>query len=428
MLDRLGVTRDRSLRWGVLLGQFFSAQTLNQALGLLAGLLLVRFMPIEEFALYTLAFSVITFFAFVTDLGVGSSLVHFFHQSRSGHDLDYPAHVWAVLSLRALAFALGSVVVAVVFPALASRDGFAGRGIPWITLGIVLCVGFQIVSSVRILLLRLAERFGASYLAELAGASVRLLGVALMLWADLLLALVGVLVASASALAVAVIAPGESLGRPERPALPVARKRVLRYLLPTLPSALYFSIQAPLVVWLATYFGGTTNLAEVGALTRLGLIFGVFNTLVGAVFVPKLAHVTDDRTYLVRYLQYSGFLAAVAACFLLAAAAFPDELLWIIGPNYSGLHHELLLTVGTAGISLLTALAVGVTMTRSWTRWNIGILVLHVSAQAVLVATLPLATTQGVLTFGLLSAAVGFTLQSSNNFIGFRRPALVQWS
>ena len=71
----------RLLRWAKILSAYFTAQTVTQLLGIAAGLLFVNFMPVREYALYTLASSVITFFSFVTDLGSTTSLVHFYHRT-----------------------------------------------------------------------------------------------------------------------------------------------------------------------------------------------------------------------------------------------------------------------------------------------------------------------------------------------------------
>src|SRR3977135_4243446 len=40
---------------------------------------------------------------------------------------------------------------------------------------------------------------------------------------------------------------------------------IARYVLPASLSAAYFSIQAPLTVWLSAYFAGTQSVAEIGA-------------------------------------------------------------------------------------------------------------------------------------------------------------------
>src|SRR5262249_60567975 len=126
-------------------------------------------------------------------------------------------------------------------------------------------VGSQVGASVRVRGLRLAAGYGLSYKAELAGGGLRLLCAAALVAAGLLRAWLGVL---ASALAAAATALVARLGPETRPAedLRPYQRQVLRYLLPSLPSALYFSVQGPVTVWLAATFGSTGNLAAAGAL------------------------------------------------------------------------------------------------------------------------------------------------------------------
>jgi O-antigen/teichoic acid export membrane protein len=409
-----------------ILSAYFTAQTLTQLAGIAAGILLIRFLPVREFALYTLATSVITFFTFASDLGSTTSLVHFFHRSTKEGE-DFHGYVAAVLSLRRWAFLLGIAAVAAVFPKVALERGFDTVSILLAGLGIALGVWVQIGATLRVLLLRLADAYGRSYRAELAGAACRLLGAAVLIAAGLLYGWLGVFTAAAGTAVTAVLA------RPRRadPASPadlgVYRRRVLRYLLPTLPSALYFSVQSPLVVWLSATFGSTRNIAEVGALGRLGLVVGIFSSLTSVVFLPRLARVTDDRLYFRRYLQFGALHVTVALGMLAAAALFPGAFLFLLGKHYAGLGRELLLVIGGAGLTLLDGYAVAVNLARSWTRWQ-GAAVLSLAlTQAALVALLPLSTTSGVLLFNLLSSGAALAGQLALNVAGFHRPRWVQW-
>jgi O-antigen/teichoic acid export membrane protein len=417
--------RQRLRRWTKILSAYFSTQTLTQLLGIASGLLFVNFMPVKEFALYTLAFSVITFFNFVSDLGSTTSLVYFFRHAR-GEREEVGRYVAAVMSLRRLAFLLGAGAVLLVFPRIAAAKGFALRPALLATAGILLCVWFQVSSSVRVLALRLADRYGLSYKAELTGGGVRLLLALLLVATGLLRAWLGVLVSSLGAAATALVA---RLGPETRTAADLRpyQRKVLRYLLPSLPSALYFSIQGPLTVWLATTFGSTRNMAEVGALGRLGLVVGIFSSLTGVVFLPRLAHVHDERLYRIRYLQFGALLLAVAAALVLTSIAVPGLLLALLGRQYAGLRHELALVVGGAGLTLLGGYAVSVNLARSWNRWEGVAVAVLIAVQAVLVASLPLSTTAGVLTFNLLTAATGLLLQLAITLGGFTRPEWVRW-
>lgn len=453
-------TRTRTLamqvlrRWIGILSAYFTAQTLTQLAGLAAGLLLVRYMPVRQFALYTLATSVVTFFAFASDLGSTSSLLYFFQRTvKTGE--DFHPYLAAVLSLRRVAFLLGGAAVLAAFPRSAIAKGFGIGDVAAVTGALLLCVWFQIASSVRILAARLLGHYGRAYRAEVTGGCVRLVVSLLMIGASLLRAWLGML-GSALAAAVTASLAGSTAASP-RPAAPAAasasaptaslpaaslpatsaltaapelgpyRRQVLRYLLPSLPSALYFSIQGPLIVWLAATFGAARNIAEVGALGRLGMIVGMCSGLTGVVLLPRLARIVDERLYLRRYLQYGGLLLALAFALLAVAALFPGALLLILGSHYSGLHRELVLVIASSGLTLIGGYVVSVNLARSWNRWETLAVLLYFAAQAGFVAILPLGTTAGVLQFNLLSAAAGLALQLAIAVIGFRRPRWVQW-
>ena len=419
----------RFLRWLKILSAYFTAQTLTQLLGIASGLLFVNFMPVREFALYTLAFSVVTFFNFLTDLGSSTSLVYFFHQSRKEGEAFEP-HFAAVLSMRRAAFLVGAAAVAVALPWIALGKGFGLTEALLVTGGVLLCVWFQIGSSLRVLILRLADRYGISYRAEMAGGLARLVIAAVLVATAQLQAWLGVLASAAgSATVVSLARPVPSASATVETAdLKPYRRKVLRYLLPTLPSALYFSIQGPLTVWLAATFGATRNIAEVGALGRLSLVVGIFSSLTGVVFLPRLARVTDEGLYRRRVIQFGTALAGLALAMLAAAALAPGLFLLLLGPNYAGLHRELLLVVAGAGLTLLDGYVVSINLARSWTRWQGLAVTSLIAAQALLVALLPLSSTAGVLTFNLLTAAVTLVLQSVILSLGFARPHWVRWS
>jgi len=418
----------RARQWIGILSAYFSTQTVTQLLGIATGILFIRILPVRELALYTLAFSVITFFNFLSDLGSTTSLLHFFHRTAKERG-DFRPYGAAVLSLRRTAFVLGALAVGAGFPLAASSKGFAGWDVAFTTAGILLCVWFQIQVSLRLLDLRLHGRYGLSYRAEMAGAGLRLALALALVAAALLHAWLGVFATAAgTALAAFLARPRETADPLPSEALAPYRRKILRYLLPTLPSALYFSIQGPLIIWLSAVFGSTRNIAEVGALGRLGMVVGLFSGLIGTVFLPRLAHVTDDRRYLVRFLQFGALLAAVAAAMTAAAAMAPGVFLSLLGPHFTGLRSELLLVVAGAGFNLLDGYLVNVNLARSWTRWQSAFLVVQVVAQAAILSVLPLSSTYGVLRFNLVSSMLAFTLQAVVVLAGFRRPIWVYWA
>ena len=185
------------------------------------------------------------------------------------------------------------------------------------------------------------------------------------------------------------------------------------------PSAAYFSIQGPLTVWLSAYFAGTQSVAEVGALGRLGLIFGLLSGFIGAVLIPRLSVVTDDAHYLRRYLQFWLVLAAFGAGVVALALAVPHWLLWLLGDAYSGLRDGVLVVAVTAVLTSWGGYVVGINNARGWVRLQPVAVAIFAAIQVTLVAVLDLSSTIGVLYYGLWSSLAGLLLQATINVVGF---------
>jgi O-antigen/teichoic acid export membrane protein len=329
--------------------------------------------------------------------------------------------------LRRIAFLAGAPLALVWLPAMAARRGFGAAETLLASAAGLASVWFQLDTSVRVTDLRLRNHYGRAYAAEVAAALLRAALAVGMLLTGWLFGWMAVLsTAAGAALGRATAARGDAR-TPAAAALGPLRRQILRYLAPTLPSALYFAIQAPLTVWLAASFGTTRVVAEVGAQGRLGLVVGLFSGLVGVVFLPRLAATPDERAYRLRYLRYGALLLLLAAGLFAAAALFPRLFLLLLGPHYSGLHAELLLLVATAGVNLLGAYLVGVNNARSWTRWQAAATGVLVLAQLGLLAWLPLDTTSGVLLFNLIGSLVAAGTQVPVALLGFLRPGWVQW-
>jgi O-antigen/teichoic acid export membrane protein len=415
----------RAGRWTGVAAQFFSVHAVLQAATLVSGLLFANLLPVDAFAAYALATSILVTFTFFTDLGVSVALNHFRHASLKG-GLPYDDMLTAALQVRRRLFVIGAPVVAVAMWSWGRRVG-AGLAPSAAMLVIVFAVvWWQVLSTTRVNDLRLRDQFALGYRAELAGAIARVTSTVAVLAAGLRDAWSAVATALAAAVVTAVVA-GPSPGVASTPPRPEALSALVRYLLPTLPSALYFAVQGQVVIWLAAIFGGVSTLASVGALGRLGLVVGAFGGLISVVFMPRLVRQVDDRMFLRRFLQFGAVLVAVAGSLLALAVVAPGLLLRLIGPAYRGLTFEVQLMVLASGISLVASFLVQVNHARAWSRWQPVALVCMIAAQGVMAMLWPLDTTEGVMWFTVGSVTVGAVSQAVMTAIGFVRPSWVRW-
>ena len=63
------------------------------------------------------------------------------------------------------------------------------------------------------------------------------------------------------------------------------RQEVLRYILPVVPGSIYYALQSNILIWLAAYFGTEHQVADLGALGRLGHLFALFTFVSGSLMI-----------------------------------------------------------------------------------------------------------------------------------------------
>lgn len=430
-LTTLEMTRRTKLwEWSRLFSEYAVAQAVIQLLGVLAGLWLVNLLPVREYALYAFALSIFTFVTVFSDLGVSSALLYFRREVRIANT-PFAPYVHAAFVLRRGLLAVGALAGLALLALMGRQRGFGVTQL--LSIGAVLVVGawFQVSASMGLMLLRLEGVYRDSYLAEAAGNALRLFGVALIWLLSTPIAWLAMLTGVAGSYGCGTLAGRRVRVIAEREPISGHRggetsgRDIVRYILPTLPSAAYFSIQAPLTVWLSAYFAGTQSIAEVGALGRLGMIFGLVSGFMGTVLIPRFSVMTDPRHYLRRYLELWAVLAVFGAGVVLVAAAVPDWFLLLLGHSYRGLEEGVLIVASSSVFGTWGSYAVAINSARGWVRLQPAALALFVVIQVVLAAVLDLSSTRGVLHFGMWSAIAGLGVQVAINATGFLRPAWV---
>src|SRR5262245_25739598 len=72
---------DGFARWSRLSIEFALGQALGQSAGLISGLIYVRLMPIDEYALYAMGLTSLTFVSIGSDLGLTGSVNYFWREN-----------------------------------------------------------------------------------------------------------------------------------------------------------------------------------------------------------------------------------------------------------------------------------------------------------------------------------------------------------
>ena len=418
---------DRFARWSRLSLEFALSQGVAQSAGMISGLIYVRLMPIDEYALYAMALSSLTFVAIGGDVGLTGSLSYFWRQSDSDGNVIEPI-IAVVQRLRSVFFVLASFVCGAFLLKTATERHFS-------IIGVLACFGLVVATAwsqlravLDVQLMRLQGMQRESYYCEAAGSITRLLAAVVMIATGITTALFGLaggLLGSLSILA----ALKSFMRTPRGNSQPIARetwRKVLYYITPTFPTTLVYIAEVPLLLWLTLTFGGKAPLAETFAVGRIGAIYGLLTIFIGAVVAPRLARVSNDAHFARMMGLFLLALVFVSAAATTVAYLTPSALLLLIGPNYAHLEKQVVLMIAGSSISVLTAFLSTANRLRGWVRLE------PVAASCQAVAIFSLASqwsfhdSASVLELMVIVAGANFFWTSITSVVGLWMPAVVK--
>lgn len=393
-------------------------------LAAISGLMLVRLLPINEYGFYTLLLAAFTFICTFSDLGATETLSFFRWRARK-KNMPWMHYFHAVLRFRRTVFAFGFISSAVYVSLMGSHISEGALAIMAGLVLIGLSAWVSIHSGIISYVLKLEQRFRQAYAVELSNELAKLLTVGLI-WglgfATALASMASISIGALVAVALAINLLGKAGVMPAQPSPQQIRRRnrsLLGQVVPTLPGAIHFAVQGLFATWLAAYYGSVVNVAEVGALGRLGVLISVIAGFTGTVFVPRLIAITDESLFLHRYLLWWVVITAFGGSILLTVWVFPGVLLALLGDTYSGLHEELVVVSATAIVATWGSFAYAINRARGWVRLQPYSVPFIVAGQSVLFVLLDFSSTLGVLVFALGSFLIGFMYQLMINVFGF---------
>ncbi|WP_266363577.1 MATE family efflux transporter [Tellurirhabdus rosea] len=406
------------LEWGRLITLTGSAQIAVQAIGLISGILVIRLLSTGEYALYTLANTMLGTMTVLADGGISSGVMA--QGGKVWQDRQKLGAVMATgLQLRRTFGAVSLVVsVPVLFYLLHQH------GADWLTAGLIVA---------------------ALIPAFLAGLTGELLKVAPSLRQDipvlqknnvavnlgrLALLLPGLLVFPFAS--VAILAAGipqvfgnthikkisEGYADWRQASDPELRKQILKFVQRILPGSIYYCLSGQITIWLISLLGTTTAVAQIGALGRLAVVLTLINTVFGTLIAPRFARLDNQKGLLVgAYIKIH--VALVAICLVIVGFVwlFQTQILWLLGSEYMGLGHELVLNTIGSCIGLIAGISFRIYTSRGWAIAPVLSIPINFLSILIGVYAIDLSTLAGVLYFNIFISVVQAIINGSYGMI-----------
>jgi O-antigen/teichoic acid export membrane protein len=390
-------------RWLPIIAKFAFLQGIVQLLAFCAGIIIVRTLPKRQYAFYTIGNTMLATILVLADSGISSALNAI--GGRVWHDQQRLRSLLnTALQLRRQLAVVTTLVIVPILIWLLVQNGADALT----TLGVVGAAlagsALELVTRIYIVALRLRSEIAQIQSQALAGAVIKLavVGLAIGLFLNATIALLSVVIAYAVQFWMLRRWVNRNLER-NVSVDPLMRSEIVSVLRRQAPHNIYYCIQGQVTVWLVSIFGNSENVANVGALGRLVVVFALLSSVMEEIVLPAFSRIQSIRQLRQRYLQIVCGYFVFSILLVALVAVFPDEILSILGSQYSNLHSEGILVAACGLVSSLAGLLWATNAARAWIVPPWFLIPCTLAVQAALAGLLKLSTVDGVLWFTIFT-------------------------
>lgn len=359
-------------QWTLRIATITGTQAVSLVLNALVAFVLIRSLSKEEFAWFAIATGMSSVLGTLNDGGISAAVnAHGGTIWKDTHQLS--ALIRSALSLQNWTTVLSCLLVTPILVWLLWNQSAPTE---IILIAVVLTLAPQwmatrstILSNVNRLRSRVRQIQHAELLTSLARATFTLVPAA-MGWVNLTVALV--------AITLSIIAQSLLVRWQMRPILHAELipeqalhfRRLIRSTMVRLyPNAAFYCLQAQLAASLLAFLGHSGQVADLGALTRLGFILTLMAAPLGHLFSPAFARCLDPKRLRFLFLGVLGTYLIAQLAFVTTVHIQADHILSLFGPSYHHLPNELVLMALHLCLALTTQIFWALNLARGWHKW-----------------------------------------------------------
>src|SRR5262249_33467890 len=323
---------------------------LAQLLSAATGLVFVNLLPKDEFAVFAVFTALLQTFVAQSDLGT-SGAVGYFYREHSSWDSFKTMALPAIARMRLQFFIVAGIILTILFlnsPAIQVVTAIRTSELLFLALGTA-CFGM--VAGLQATVLNVRGYASTSVRIDAAASSARL-ALAFGMVVFNFVSAEGAIIASLASTIFSFL-----IGRSYVPEIPLGlprkynnneQRRLFRYVLPLIPGFLYYALQPSILIWLSAIFGNTQQVAEVGAISRIGQIIALLGFGLNFFALPHLANLRDERAFRRSYVFIWLILSGLAFTVFVGVTLLRRDFVLLLGPKYSNLDNEVILVAGTS--------------------------------------------------------------------------------
>lgn len=410
----LKLSKQQVVTWTKALTVTSVSQIAIKAIGFLSAIIVIRLLPTQEYAYYTLAYTMLGTMTLLADAGIGIGMLRF-----GSRVWDNRTQLGRVLTTALnLRYRFACLCLLLFLPILFIL--LRHHGATWLAALIIIAAlipAFYTSLSESLLKtpIKLNKDITRLQVVDVGANSGRLALTATCLCLAPF-AWVGILCSGIAQIYVNIRYRTISHDYVDRtaPEDPEVRQAMLGIVKRKLPGSIYYCVSSQITIWLISIFGTTDSVAQFGALTRLAMLLTVFHSIMSLLVVPSFAKLPDNGPQLRKhYLALMGGLSLMSIAIFLIVALTPNQILWVLGGDYTDLREELILMAMVSCVGFLGNCNYSLTTARGMVMAPyVGIPIL-LTVQIIAIVVLPLGTVKEVLVFSLINACASLALIAS---------------
>lgn len=353
--------------FGQLLGLTGFAQILIQGIAFLSGFMIIRLLPTQEYALYTLANTMLSTMSLLADGGISTGVMA--QSSKVWQDRRKLGSVLVTgLELRSK-FATVSLLVSLpILLYLLLHNGASVLTAILITICLIPAFFAALSDSLLEIVPKLHQAIVPLQKNQVNVSVIRLLLSTISLfffpWAYIAIFMAGLPRIWGNFQLRKIVHTYADMRR--NPDL-IIRKEILAIVKRSLPAVIYFCLSGQVNIWIMSVFGKSTSLAQIGALGRLTMLLSFFLPIVNMLVAPRFARTPNNSPKLLSIYIKSITIVLLICCMVVTFTWFySDYLLWVIGDFYLGLKIELTLLMIASSLSLTMSVAFSLYVSKGW--------------------------------------------------------------
>jgi hypothetical protein len=409
--DYLKIDNSKFVHWSKLIAITGGTQLFVQVTGFISGILIIRLLPTQEYAFYTLANTMFGTMVMLADSGISNGVM-----AQGGKVWQDKNKLGTVLSTGLnLRKRFGFISLIVTLPVLVYL--LISHGASWIvTVLIVSSIIPAFFAALSDSLLEISPKLHQDIYslqrnqAEVSFGRLALSTLFLFIFPFTFIALIASSIPRIYGNVQLKRISSKFVNNDEKTD-PLVEKEIIKGVKRTLPIVIYHCISGQISIWLISFFGTTANISQLGALGRISILFNLFAALFSTLVVPRFARMPAIKKVLIKpFLLIQLATWSIGAILLVLLWLFSDNILWVLGKNYSSLNYELLLMGLSACIGLVAGVCDQLVISRGWFLRPYFLIGVNFTSTVISLAFFNISSIIGVLYFNIIVTAIAYLL------------------